>query len=185
MITKSLRKGERVYLGRFTEEDLDKVSEWYHDDEYMRCMDAAPSFPLLKRDFKDWVELKPREQKSYLFAIRMIEDDRVVGWVDLDDILWPHRNAWLAIGIGERSLWDQGLGYETMELVLNFAFLELNLHRIQLTVFSYNKRAIKLYERLGFQYEGAQREFLQRDGERYDMLMYGILSREWSNRTTQ
>ncbi len=143
-------------------------------------MDATPSFPLLQRDFKEWVELKPRDQKSFLFAIRLIEDDRVVGWVDLDGILGAHRNTWLAIGIGEKDVWNQGLGYETMELVLNFAFYELNLHRVQLTVFSYNKRAIKLYERLGFKYEGAQREFLQRDGERHDMLMYGILSHEWT-----
>ncbi|MCF6410815.1 GNAT family N-acetyltransferase [Pseudalkalibacillus salsuginis] len=182
MITRKIRKGKRVYLGRFTEEDLDKVSEWYHDDEYMRCMDASPSYPLLNRDFKDWVEQKPRDQKSFLFAIRMNEDDRVVGWVDLDSILWPHRNAWLAIGIGEKELWAQGLGYETMELILNFAFYELNLHRIQLTVFSYNKRAIKLYERLGFKFEGAQREFLQRDGKRFDMCMYGILSCEWADK---
>ncbi|WLD93255.1 GNAT family N-acetyltransferase [Alkalihalobacillus sp. AL-G] len=179
MTTRTIRYGERVYLGRFKEEDLETVSKWYQDDEYMRCMDALPSFPMLPRDFKEWVELKPREQKGYVFAIRLKEDDRVLGWVDVNDILWPHRNAWLAIGIGERELWQKGIGYETMQLALDFAFNELNLHRIQLTVFSYNQRAIKLYERLGFTFEGAQREFLFRDGEAYDMHMYGLLRREW------
>ncbi|WP_257347562.1 GNAT family N-acetyltransferase [Pseudalkalibacillus decolorationis] len=179
MITRSIRNGQRIYLGRFKEEDLETISSWYHDDEYMRCMDASPSFPLLARDFKEWVEQKPKEHKSYLFAVRLKEDDRVLGWVDIDGILWPHRNAWLAIGIGERDIWQQGIGYETMQLVLDFAYNELNLHRIQLSVFSYNKRAIKLYERLGFTYEGAQREFVFRDGEAHDMLMYGLLRREW------
>jgi len=66
-----------------------------------------------------------------------------------------------------------------MQLALQFAFNELNLHRLQLTVFSYNDRAIALYEKLGFQREGVYREFLQRDGERHDMYLYGLLLREW------
>lgn len=59
---------------------------------------------------------------------------------------------------------------------------ELNLYRLQRTVFSYNERAIRLYERCGFQREGAYRELLQRDGERYDMLLYGLLAHEWRQR---
>ncbi len=53
------------------------------------------------------------------------------------------------------------------------------LRRVQLTVFSYNERAIALYEKLGFRREGAFREFLQRDGKQYDMYLYGLLRREW------
>jgi RimJ/RimL family protein N-acetyltransferase len=52
-------------------------------------------------------------------------------------------------------------------------------------VFSYNKRAIALYEKLGFQREGVYREFLQRDGKRFDMYLYGILRREWDARQQQ
>jgi RimJ/RimL family protein N-acetyltransferase len=69
-----------------------------------------------------------------------------------------------------------------MELLLDFAFNEINLHRVFLTVFSYNQRAIRLYEKLGFQREGIYREHLQRDGQRFDMLHYGILRREWAAR---
>jgi len=42
-----------------------------------------------------------------------------------------------------------------------------------------NRRSIALFEKLGFRREGAHREFLQRDGERYDMLLYGLLKHEW------
>ena len=71
-----------------------------------------------------------------------------------------------------------------MRLALKFAFDELNLHRVQLTVFAYNDRAIALYEKLGFQREGTFREFLHRDGARYDMYLYGLLRREWEARQT-
>ena len=64
-------------------------------------------------------------------------------------------------------------------MTLAFAFRELNMHRVQATVFSYNRRSMAMFERLGFQREGAFREFIHRDGERYDMLMYGILRREF------
>ena len=66
-----------------------------------------------------------------------------------------------------------------MRLLLDYAFGELNLHRFQLTVFAYNERASALYEKLGFVREGVFREFLLRDGTRYDMYLYGLLRREW------
>ena len=66
-----------------------------------------------------------------------------------------------------------------LRLLLRFAFDELNLYRVQLTVFSYNPRAIRLYEKLGFRHEGTFREFVQRDGARHDMLLYGLLRQEW------
>jgi len=86
--------------------------------------------------------------------------------------------AWLAIGLGPDH-WDQGYGQEAMRLLLAFGFQELNLYRVQLTVFSYNPRAIRVYEKLGFQREGVFRQALHRDGQRHDMLLYGLLRPEW------
>lgn len=70
-----------------------------------------------------------------------------------------------------------------MELALDFAFYELNLNRVQLTVFDYNQSAISLYKKLGFQQEGSYREFIHRNGKRHDMLLFGLLKREWESRT--
>jgi RimJ/RimL family protein N-acetyltransferase len=53
------------------------------------------------------------------------------------------------------------------------------LHRVFLTVFSYNTAAMALYEKLGFTHEGTHREHLQRDGQRFDMVLYGMLRRAW------
>ena len=65
---------------------------------------------------------------------------------------------------------------------LRYAFHELNLYRLQLTVFDYNERALALYRGLGFQHEGAMRQFLERDGERHDMYLMGLLRPEWQER---
>lgn len=93
--------------------------------------------------------------------------------------MWTHQVGWVSVAFGDRANWGKGYGSEAMRVALAFAFHELNLHRVQLTVFSYNERAIALYEKLGFQRDGTLREFLQRDGRRYDMYLYGLLRREW------
>ena len=103
----------------------------------------------------------------------------MVAFVSLEDILWAHGVAWLGIGIGDRDQWGKGYGRDAISLVLSYAFRELNLHRVQLSVFEYNERAIALYEKLGFRQEGVYREFMQREGRRYDMYLYGILRSEW------
>ncbi|MBE2184633.1 MAG: GNAT family N-acetyltransferase, partial [Anaerolineae bacterium] len=66
-----------------------------------------------------------------------------------------------------------------------FCFHEINLHRVQLTVFSYNQRAMKLYERLGFVREGVWREAILRDGQAFDTLCYSMLAREYQAKQAQ
>jgi RimJ/RimL family protein N-acetyltransferase len=61
-----------------------------------------------------------------------------------------------------------------MRLVLRYAFDELNLHRVSLTVFEYNERALRTYRKLGFVEEGRQRARLLRFGKRWDMVVMGI-----------
>ena len=66
-----------------------------------------------------------------------------------------------------------------MRVVLGFAFTELNLHRVSLNVFAYNPRAIRSYEKAGFQHEGRLRKLICRDGQRTDDVWMGILGEEW------
>ena len=104
--------------------------------------------------------------------------DDLLGYIELDGILWNQGTSWVSIALGEAEQRGHGFGSEALTLALRFAFDELNLRRVQLTVFSYNTRAIATYERLGFTREGTFREALQRDGQPYDMLLYGLLRRE-------
>jgi RimJ/RimL family protein N-acetyltransferase len=63
--------------------------------------------------------------------------------------------------------------------MLNWAFQIAGLHRVRITCFSYNPGARKLYERLGFVYEGSERESLWYDGEWHDILFLSMLESEW------
>jgi RimJ/RimL family protein N-acetyltransferase len=66
-----------------------------------------------------------------------------------------------------------------MQLVLNYAFYELNLYRVSLSAFSYNPRAIHVYEKVGFKHEGRLRSAMFRDGERHDLVFMGVLRPDW------
>jgi RimJ/RimL family protein N-acetyltransferase len=66
-----------------------------------------------------------------------------------------------------------------MKVILRYAFRELNLRRVALDTFEYNPRAIRSYEKIGFVHEGRAREYLWRDGRRWDLIFMGILREEW------
>ncbi|NWG15483.1 MAG: GNAT family N-acetyltransferase [Chloroflexi bacterium] len=184
MLSSTLFEGRRVRLVPLVPADAQYLARWQMDADYLRLLDAQdPAYPKTEQQLVDWIHDRRRGNTTYLFGIRLQAGDELIGFIELGDILWPHRTSWLAVGIGDRAQRGQGYGYEALALALDFAFLELNLYRVQLTVFEYNEPAIKLYEKLGFRREGAFREFMQRDGRRWDMHLYGILAHEWAERS--
>lgn len=74
---------------------------------------------------------------------------------------------------------DRGLGTEAMRLFIDYAFTNLPLHRIELEVYSFNPRAQRVYEKVGFVVEGRRRQAHQFDGERVDAIIMGLLRSEW------
>lgn len=181
MAPSTLLRGSRVRLTALTQDDLPTVAGWHQNPEFLRLLDALP-YPKTETSLAQRLDDTDKATDAFLFAIRTLDGDTPIGYVELDGILWTHRVGGVSIAIGEAKHRGQGYGYEVMRLMLRFAFDELNLHRVQLTVFSYNERAIALYEKLGFQREGVHREHLQRDGKRYDMYLYGLLRSEWEER---
>ena len=108
-----------------------------------------------------------------------VSDDRVIGFIELGGYDWADRNAWVGIGIGDPEYRGKGYGTESMQLLLGYAFKGLNLHRVNLNVFAYNKRAIRSYEKCGFRYEGTQRESIYKEDQRWDVIDMGILRSDW------
>ena len=128
---------------------------------------------------KEVQEISPA---SYYFSIRTLADDKLIGELGLDVINWSGRDAFVGLGIGETEYWSKGYGTDVMNILLRFAFTEINLRRVTLTVFEYNPRAIRSYEKAGFRHEGRMRKMLNKEGRRWDKLFMGILREEWMER---
>ncbi len=182
-----LLRGERVRLTAVNPEaDAEASARWTRDTEYWRLNTTDPASPWTARSVKEFMERGQQEERDddYSFSIRLLESDRLIGWISLDGVDWPNGDAWVGIGIGERDCWGKGYGTDAMRVLLRYAFMELNLHRVSLSVYEYNPRAIRSYEKAGFVHEGRLRQAIQREGRRWDLLYMGILRGEWERGTT-
>ncbi len=156
-------------------------TQWEQDSEYVRLLDNDPARLWSEKKTREWIDkdLEKQIEKDYLFFVRTIVDNRLIGFVCLWGQDWCQGDSWVGIGIGERDCWGKGYGTEAMQLLLRYAFQELNLRRVSLFVFGYNPRAIHSYEKCGYVLEGRVRGALLRDGQRWDYLTMGVLREEW------
>ena len=172
-------KGKRVRLLAFDlEKDTEAMARWDRETEYMRLLDTGPHFPTAPASNRAFME-KEIGEKMLLLAIRPLDEDRTIGFLDLAGFDWHARSAWVGIGIGEPEFRGKGYGSDAMNVLARYAFQQLNLNRINLTVFGYNPRAIRSYEKVGFVHEGSERQWLNREGQRWDMLYMGLLREDW------
>ena len=84
------------------------------------------------------------------------------------------------ITIGEKDAWGLGYGSEATALMLEHAFERLGLHRVALSVFAFNERAIRAYRKAGFVVEGRARQSIWRDGRYWDELQMSMLDSDWA-----
>lgn len=177
-------KGSLVQLGAVDPEEYSRAfAQWRRDSELMRLMDTSEVMLRSQKDSQKWIEkeLEDQDVNQYMFTIRTLAEDKFIGDIGLYVVSWAGRDAFVGLGIGERDLWGRGYGTDAMQVILRYAFTEINLRRVTLSVFEYNPRAVRSYEKSGFVHEGRMRQFLNREGKRWDMLFMGILRDEWMN----
>jgi RimJ/RimL family protein N-acetyltransferase len=179
MIPANLLHGEKVRLTALTPDDLPTIARWQQDGQFLRLFDALPAYPKSEAALSEWLATSQKATDAFLFAVHSRGEDNLLGYIELDEILWAHGVCGMSYCIGDPANRGQGYGYEATRLALAFAFDELNLHRVTLTAFDYNQASIALAEKLGFRREGVFREFLRRDGQRHDMILFGLLRHEW------
>jgi RimJ/RimL family protein N-acetyltransferase len=178
--------GTLVRLSAVDPDEFSKTfARWRRDSEFMRLLDASAVRLGSQKDSQKSIEKELEDQKvnHHWFTIRTLAEDKLLGDIGLYVVNWPGRDAFVGIGIGERDFWGRGYGTDAMNVILRYAFMEVNLRRVTLTVFEYNPRAIRSYEKAGFRHEGRLRRLLHRDGRRYDELFMGILREEWMELT--
>ena len=174
----NLFTGQLVRLATMNPEtDADSIARWSHDSEYWRLSHPTPARPMLPKEVKDW--LNDRSAESHWFAIRTLSDDRFIGDVGLFSIKWNHGDAFMGISIGDREYWGKGYGTDALRILLRYAFIELNLHRVSLSSLEGNERATRSYEKAGFVAEGRMRQATKYEGRRFDELFMGVLREEW------
>ncbi|MSP13999.1 MAG: N-acetyltransferase [Chloroflexi bacterium] len=178
-VERNLFRGKLVRLAAPSAADGEAFARWSQDPEYLRHLDTDFAQPFSGENWGDRERAPGGESRSFTFRLRSIKDDTLIGFVALHSIEWNNQSTLMAIGIGDPTYRGQGYGRDALQLILNYAFNELNLHRVGLDVNANNQVAIRAYESVGFRHEGAMRQALMRDGQRWDRLIMGILRPQW------
>ncbi|MGE4454036.1 MAG: GNAT family N-acetyltransferase [Sphaerochaeta sp.] len=104
------------------------------------------------------------------------ERQHVIASVSLNQIVWgPFRSAKLSYSVdGEHQ--RKGYGGEAVKAVVEYAFSQLHLHRIEAHIQEINVASLALARALGFQEEGIARGYLFRNGKWIDHLRLSLLN---------
>ena len=169
-------EGENIVLRNITLNDAERFVLWLNDPEVNKFLQTRQK--TLKEE-REWIEsLQNKEETGLVLAIETRAGVHI-GNVGLDSISKEYRHAQMGIMVGDKNYWEKGYGKDAMRVMLDYAFKELKLHRVELGVYEYNPRAIHVYESLGFRREGVKREHTFYDGKFYDEIIMGILESEW------
>lgn len=155
---------------------MKQLVKWMNDPRLTKWL--GPRFPISLAEQEIWYErLTHDKTKSKLF----IEDKggTAIGLISLMELDWRNRTAELGIYIGEHEYLARGFGRDAVLTLLRFAFRELGLHRIYLSVFEENRRAIRTFQRSGFVLEAVMRDAAFYAGRYHNVFLMSILAAEF------
>ena len=166
-------KGEHVYLRPITEEDTALVLGWRN------APDVVENFLYRKKitveEHQSWLENKVFTGQVHQFVICAITDDTPLGSVYLQNFDEVNNKAEWGLFLDADGTRSKGVGTEVGNLILDYAFGQLGLHKLHSRVLAYNKPCICMNEKLGFRQEAYLRDELLLDGKYEDLILYGAL----------
>lgn len=188
MMHKQLFEGRTIRLAAIDpEKDGAVEAAWTYDLDYTRELRLGPARPLGALELKKNYEALGKKEDAgnqFHFAVRLMDEDRLIGFVRFHSIFWIHGTAIFTLSFADADLLRQ-YGPEALELIFCYGFCELNLYRLETILPSYRLEAIALFEGAGFLMEARRRQAAYRDGRLWDVLNYGILQAEWKSREAE
>ena len=169
-----------AYLREINRDDIQTINEWRNVHELIDCLGANFRYINQEVDLKWFDEYMKNRANTVRCAI--CEEDQLVGMVALTDINHINGDGLLHIMIGNANYQGKGIGYFAIVEMLKHAFLNLNLHRIELQVLESNKRAQSLYNKAGFKMEGIRRDSVYKNGYYQNLYIMSILREEFDEK---
>jgi len=163
---------QKVNLRPIRREDSALLYEWITDRELVIL--NSPYWPISDIDHEAWIESMMLQRSDLVIFVIEDETRNPIGTCQLVNINWLHRGAELQIRIAPEAQ-GRGLGTLAIRKLCNFGFADLGLHRICLNVGESNLRAIRAYEKAGFQREGLLTEAAFSDGRFEDVIVMGLI----------
>jgi RimJ/RimL family protein N-acetyltransferase len=168
--------GEKVYLSPVSTDDFELFMQWVNDMEITQYVSMSQRIfsELLE---KDAIEKMAKSENN--FTIVDLETDNAIGSCGYVSITEINRKATIGIWLGDKNYWSRGYGSDAMRLLLDFGFSVKNYNQMNLKVYSFNERAIRCYEKVGFKRQGVMRDDIIRGDKKFDSIYMDILASEY------
>ncbi|MFW6071566.1 MAG: GNAT family N-acetyltransferase [Candidatus Bipolaricaulota bacterium] len=176
-------EGERIGFTELREEYVELYRDWINDLEVSQFISHFGRV-LTKEAENDWYKSQA-ESDEPTFTIHHLPEDKPIGNCGLHNINRGNDHGEMGILLGEKEYWNRGLGTEAVRLITDFGFAAVGLHGISLSVKSFNNRARRVYEKVGYQIAGRVRDFYKIDGSYYDEIIMDILREEFYKKNEQ
>lgn len=169
---------KRLLLKSISPQHIHEAFESLNKNEIMKM------FGLDEKRFEFYKQMHEGGMKTYNTSLHFFllvdkKGGQIIGDCGFHSWNFIHNKAELFYNIYVESFKQKGLISEALSAVIEFGFLELNLHRIQGMVADSNKASVRLLKKNGFTKEGTIREDYIVDGKNEDSDCYSILKWEW------
>ncbi|WP_435108221.1 GNAT family N-acetyltransferase [Nocardiopsis synnemataformans] len=164
--------GKSVRLAPLAAEHTDAYFAASLDEEVRRLTGTHRRITYAQA--REWCESRAGRTDRLDLAITAPKDGRYLGELSVYAVAPENESAGYRIALSAIEFTGQGLGREATQLVLEYAFERIGLHRVWLYVYAFNMRAIAVYRSCGFAVEGRLRDSLLWEGRRHDALLMAV-----------
>lgn len=157
-LNKIILETERLILSSVTLADCsENYLSWLNDTDVNMYLESG-FYQHNMQGLVDFVNGYQSNNKAVFLVIRLKENDKHIGNIKIDKINYIHRNCEYGIMMGDKTEWGKGYAKEASIAIINYAFEELGLNKVNLGVIDSNDVAVKLYEKIGFVVEGVLKQ---------------------------
>jgi RimJ/RimL family protein N-acetyltransferase len=179
-VTSTVLAGTRVQLVPFRLENIYQHYSWNNDPE-LNALDSelpyvAEPFRAFKRRFEQLVRDPAPDGVDLEICA---EDGTLIGVAWVGSISAHNRHCLVGVTIGDRNYWGRGYGRDSLDVLLDYCFNVLQMHRVSAETFEYNTAWKRLLEEIGFVKEGVKRDYILREGNFWDKEHYALLESEY------
>jgi ribosomal-protein-alanine N-acetyltransferase len=174
--------GRRVLLREPREDDALLLYEFTTDPQVTRFLAFdPPGSPDDTLFFIAKCREHRIEDREYVYVIADVATDQPMGVIGLRHLDRLMQTAQIGTWLAPKH-WGSGANAEAKQLLFDFAFGPLRLHRVEARIAVDNHRSCRAFERLGARREGLLRESFFKDGGYHDQDLFVVLGHEWRNR---
>ena len=170
-------KGDAVYLRALEPNDLEFVYVMENDQSIWEVSNTqTPYSRFLIKQYLENAHQDIYEAKQLRLAICQDQDFPALGLIDLFDFDPQNNRAGVGIVIQAAANRNQSIGSEALDLLIRYAFHNLNLHQLYANIATENAASIALFTKFGFQKIGVKKDWTFVNGSYKDEALFQLIN---------